>query len=99
MVFAEANSCMTLRPSSSCMALLASSSCIASFASNSTTVLPSSFSRRILLDAVGFLADSLRASANRLRSAARPPLPAIAGPAPSDEPTYDDDYLRKGDPG
>src|SRR3712207_3782161 len=40
----------------------------------------------------------IRASANKLRSAARPTLPAIAGPAPSDEPTYDDDYLRKGYP-
>ena len=36
---------------------------------------------------------SLRAAANRLRSAVRSALPAIAGPAPPNEPTYEDDNL------
>src|SRR5215208_5026687 len=40
----------------------------------------------------------LRGSANRLWLAARPTLPEVVNPAPSDEPSYDDDYLREGHP-
>src|SRR5918994_375886 len=40
----------------------------------------------------------LRASADRLRSAARTALPAVVSPAPSDEPPHNDDHLREGDP-
>jgi hypothetical protein len=37
---------------------------------------------------------NLRAAANRLRSAARSAVPLIMGPAPSNEPTYDDHLPR-----
>src|SRR5829696_2167969 len=40
----------------------------------------------------------LRASANRLRSAARSSFPAVAGPSFSDESPHDDDHLREGQP-
>src|SRR5215210_3656501 len=40
----------------------------------------------------------LRGSANRLWLAARTPLPTVVNPAPSDEPTHDDDYLGEGHP-
>jgi hypothetical protein len=42
--------------------------------------------------------EGLRASANRLRSAARPSLPAVADPSFSNESPYDDDHLREGQP-
>src|SRR5215208_2307566 len=48
--------------------------------------------------ALGNLSGVLRGSANRLWLAARPTLPAVVNPAPSDEPSYDDDYLREGHP-
>src|ERR671911_1383485 len=40
----------------------------------------------------------LRASANRLRSAARSSLPTIATPSFSNEFSYDDDHLGEGNP-
>src|SRR5829696_204491 len=40
----------------------------------------------------------LRASANRLRSAARSSLPAVATPSFSNESPYDDDHLGEGHP-
>src|SRR5215203_1543976 len=40
----------------------------------------------------------IRASANRLRSAARSSFPAVAGPSFSDESPHDDDHLREGQP-
>src|SRR5215210_8631621 len=40
----------------------------------------------------------LRASANRLRSAERSSLPAVANPSFSNESPYDDDHLREGQP-
>src|SRR5215218_5018301 len=40
----------------------------------------------------------IRGSANRLWLAARTTLPTVANPAASDEPSYDDDYLREGHP-
>src|SRR3954470_2799979 len=41
---------------------------------------------------------SLRASANRSRSARRSSLPTVAGPDFSDESPHDDDYIGEGDP-
>src|SRR3712207_2733230 len=41
---------------------------------------------------------TVRASANRLGSASRPPLPTVVSPAASDEPPYDDDHLGEGYP-
>src|SRR5215210_4536060 len=49
-------------------------------------------------DAVLSDIESLRGSANRLWLAARTPLPTVVNPAPSDEPTHDDDYLGEGHP-